>query len=307
MNTIYNPIDKETAHRAHSGTSFSPERRGEQEIQGHKEIFEDLQKDLGDFFTQDHADKLHSLYTDYLHSHANVMSTMITGPARFPTARNCKRSEWADNKRNAISEYCRNLKKWKEKADKREAVAAAGGELAVKKAELKNSLQFHEDMKQLNKSIKSSLKKGEITRDDIDSFKVLFPSLGNDAVERACRNDDWYGYGFPSFSLTNSNARIKGMRARVAELEKREAAKESGVEAEEVDIPGGIVSFDRASNRINIKHDEKPSREIIQIIKSNGFRWSRNYGTWTRQWTDNAMYSIKRIVPELRALATSEV
>lgn len=299
MNATYTPLDKNLAYRAHSGTSFSPERRGEQEIKGHKETFEELQAELGDFFTQDKADKLHSLWTDYLHSHSAVMSSMITGPARFPTARNQKRSEWASKKLNAISEYCDNLKKWKGKADKREFIAAAGGDLELKKADLKTALQMHEDMKNINKAIKSSLKNGVITRNEIESFKIMFPSLGEKAVENACHKDSWYGYGFPSFSLTNSNARIKGMRERVAELERREEAKESGLESESFAIPGGVVCYDKAENRINVKHDEKPSRAVIDLIKSHGFKWSRNYGNWTRLMTGNARYSAEHLIKEL--------
>src|SRR5438477_12117530 len=39
-------------------------------------------------------------FTAYLASHANVASPMITGPARFPVARNEKRGRWADAKRD---------------------------------------------------------------------------------------------------------------------------------------------------------------------------------------------------------------
>jgi len=298
-NAEYKPLDRETARRAHLGTSFSPERRGDYEIESHKETFESLQKDLGDFFTQDHANKLRSLWTDYLHSHSAVMSTMITGPANFPTARNRKRSDWADAKRQAILEYCTNLKKWKGKADRREYAEAAGGELAMKKAELEASQAWHVIMKAANKLIKAALKKDGINAELIDALKGL--GISDKKIFDITKNDSWYGYGFPSFSLTNSNARIKNQAARVAKLERIEAAKESGVEAETVLIPGGVVIVDRAENRINVKHDEKPSRDIIDIVKSHGFHWSRNYGHWTRQLTSNAMYSARSMIAALKA------
>ena len=302
MQTEYKPLDRETARRAHLGTSFSPERRGEQEIQSHKETFEELQKELGDFFTQDKADKLHSLWTDYLHSHSAVMSTMITGPANFPTARNRKRSDWADTKSQAITEYCNNLKKWKGKADRREYVEAAGGELALKKAELEASQAWHATMKAANKIIKAALKNGGITAET--KTAIIAAGIDPNKAEDITNPPDrlkCYGYGFPSSSLTNSNARIKNQAARVAELERIEAAKDSGVEAETVEIPGGVVIVDKAENRINVKHDEKPSRDIIDIIKSHGFHWSRSYGHWTRQITSNAMYSTRSMIAELKA------
>lgn len=304
MSVNYKPIDYELAKRAHYGTSFSPERRGRQEVADHKQVFEDLQKDLGDFFEQKHADKLRDLWTAYLHSHSAVMSSMITGPARFPVERNRKRSEWADNKLRELFDYCDNLRKWKGKDDRREAVAAAGGELAVAKAKLAKSQAWHATMKDANKIIRSK-PKGEITEEKINALMEL--GLENKVISDITRGDEWYGFGFQSFQLTNSNARIKNQAARVAELERREQAKKTDVEAEMVEIPGGVITYDVAANRINVKHDEKPDREIIQIIKKHGFKWSRNYGHWTRIITQNARFSTGLLIKELNKQAGGDV
>ena len=298
MNVIYKPIDRDTAYRAHTFTSFSPEKRAEQEIATHKELFDNLVTDLGDFFTQEHADKLHRLYTDYMQSHANVMSSMITGPANFPTSRNRKRSDWADNKRSAVYEYYNNLHKWQGKESRKQAIEAAGGELAVARAKLESMKAFHEQMKAANKIIRLA-PRDEINTDKIEALRGL--GLTDKVISDITKTGSWHGVGFASFSLTNSNARIKGMKARVIELESREAAKESGIEAKIVNIPGGKVSFDYAENRINVKHDEKPERAIIDIVKSHGFRWSRNYGQWTRKLTNNAESSAISLIKELRA------
>jgi hypothetical protein len=306
MKATYQALDKETARRAHMGTSFYPDKRGEQEIEGHKEVFEELAAELGDFFTQERADKLRALWTDYLHSHGAVMSSMITGPANFPVERNRKRSDWADNKRKAIYEYCGSLKKWQGKESRREAVEAAGGELAVKKAELAEAVALHEKMKAANKIIKSALKTGGITEETIK--KLMETGLKESTVSfitNPPENLRCYGLGFHSFQLTNSNARIKNMTARVAELERQEAAKESGVEPKVFEIDGGTVVYDYAENRINVKHDAKPERAVIDEIKAAGFHWSRSFGHWTRQMTPNAKYSAERLIEKLGTKAAA--
>lgn len=299
----YKELDKEAAKRSHAGTSFDPEKRGEQEIKYHKETFEELAAELGDFFEQKHADKLRALWMEYLYSHGQVMSSMITGPANFPVARNEKRSGWADNKRRAIFEYCDNLRKWKAKADKREKIEAAGGELAMKKAELEAANTWHETMKAANRIIRKAGKtEGGINSDETREKLMDLPMMDEKttmAITAPPERLMCYGYGFQSFKLTNSNARIKGMVSRVAELERREAAKESGIEDKVYNIIGGKIIIDRAENRINVKHDKKPSREVIDAIKSHGFRWSRNYGTWTRKLTNNALYSASALLKEL--------
>jgi len=298
MKAIYQPLDHESARRSHMGTSFDPERRGTQEIEGHKEVFEELAAELGDFFEQKHADKLRELWTAYLHSHANVISSMITGPANFPVARNEKRSNWADNKRRAIFEYCGNLKKWKEKADRRAAIDEAGGELAMAKGKLAVAKDWHNTMKAANRVIRLAIRTHgkiiEATREDLRGLGIEAGEVAKITVPNC-----FGGYGYESFSLTNSNARIKNTAARVATLERIEANKTSGAENEVFQIEGGTVTYDLSSNRINVKHDEKPERAIIDIIKSYGFRWSRGYGTWTRQITPNAKYSAELLIKRL--------
>jgi hypothetical protein len=225
---------------------------------------------------------------------------MITGPANFPVERNRKRSEWADNKRKAIFEYCDNLKKWQGKESRKEAVEAAGGELAMKKAELAESMARHSAMKETNKIIKAALKAGGITAET----KAAVVSLGispeeAESVTNPPERMRCFGLGFASFSLTNSNARIKGAASRVAELERQEAAKTSGVEPKVFQIEGGTVIYDYAENRINVKHDAKPSREVIDAIKAGGFHWSRRFGHWTRQMTPNAKWAAERLIKTL--------
>ena len=110
--------------------------------------------------------------------------------------------------------------------DKRGAVEAAGGELAVAKAKLEGARAYHETMKAANKIIRGALKSGSID----DEIKGMLLGLGIEAgeVEKICIPNYFGGYGFESFWLTNSNARIKNAAARVATLERIEANKTSG-------------------------------------------------------------------------------
>lgn len=105
-------------HAAHSGTSFSPEERARQEQQAY---YDDV-KAVYDLF----ADRVRpeqeisfleemarykranlSRRLDYLHSRSRVLSPMITGPAKFPTRSNEKRSRAYENKVKAFAEWRR--------------------------------------------------------------------------------------------------------------------------------------------------------------------------------------------------------
>lgn len=54
--------------------------------------------------------------------------------------------------------------------------------------------------------------------------------------------------------------------------------------------------------RLQLFFDGKPEAEVRDILKKNGFRWSRKNNCWKRQLTDNARYSLERVKKELEEL-----
>jgi hypothetical protein len=52
--------------------------------------------------------------------------------------------------------------------------------------------------------------------------------------------------------------------------------------------------------RIRFKFDGKPRQEVIDIMKSRGFRWSPSNKAWQRQNTPNGVWSAKKVIEELK-------
>ena len=52
--------------------------------------------------------------------------------------------------------------------------------------------------------------------------------------------------------------------------------------------------------RIRFRFDGKPRQEIIDIMKSRGFRWSPSNKAWQRQNTPNGVWSAKKVMEELK-------
>lgn len=93
---------------------------------------------------------------------------------------------------------------------------------------------------------------------------------------------------YPAYALSNNNAEIRRLKKRIEELENRP-------HFEGWEFPGGAVEVDEADNRVRIRHDEKPAQEIIDALKSNGFRWSPFHKAWQRQLTRDAMRAAKKL------------
>lgn len=51
--------------------------------------------------------------------------------------------------------------------------------------------------------------------------------------------------------------------------------------------------------RIRFRFDGKPRQEVIDIMKSRGFRWSPSNKAWQRQNTPNGVWSAKKVMEEL--------
>lgn len=116
-------LSYELARRAYSNTSFYAEKRAKEDQEGFAEHINELYSSLATQFTnenqivylnkaiQEYKATYLSKYGAYLNALSGVASVMITGPARFPTARNQKRSNTADNRLGEFSE-------WRIKAEK---------------------------------------------------------------------------------------------------------------------------------------------------------------------------------------------
>jgi hypothetical protein len=116
-------IPSDLANRAFNGTSHSPERRGQSFREGFRQELTDIWQQFEKRYNEADEDRqaafidtfntMAAKYGDmsraYLSSHGNVMSAMIVGPARFPTDRNRKKMDAADNKMTEALEYIRKM------------------------------------------------------------------------------------------------------------------------------------------------------------------------------------------------------
>lgn len=294
---------KQAARGAFSGTSFSPEKREASAIDSYEQSIADFREFIGalndkhpdcsELWAEERRkfeDKHTELMCAYLHSHGNVMSSMITGPSNFPTARNQKRSEWADNHMNRLLEHPEIARANVSKKARKIEVEAQGGELAIARKKLETEMATHEAMKEANKIIRSK-PRNESTPEKVEKLTAL-EGISAGVARLLFRVDGSDGIGFASFHLTNTNNRIKSTRARVAELERRETA-----ETTETKTESGVQIVENAEeDRLQLLFAGKPSDEIRGQLKRNGFHWSRRFGAWQRQLTDNARRATAQLV-----------
>ena len=146
-------------------------------------------------------------------------------------------------------------------------------------AKLNACIKLQETMKAVNVIVRSSrndeekrtliMNKHHISAESIDD--LLHPK------------QSWQKPGFPGYALTNNNAEIRRLKARIAAVsnyqKEVEKVEETG-EMPEFTFAGGRIVDNVPENRIQIFFDSKPEAEIRTRLKQNGFRWSPNNSAW---------------------------
>jgi hypothetical protein len=271
---------KQRAIRAHNGTSFDPERRGENLV---KEFEETLASDLDKIKEATGEQKSHyvakfkSLFSAWLGAKSNCISTMIAGPSNFPVRRAEKANRSEDNKYQLFS-Y------WRQKAIKAiiKSTLPERNALEEAKINLAERIEQQDLYKKINQAHRNYLKKPS----SLDKTELA------EGVKKMIRNFvpqySWIPSPIAPYQMTNNNANIKRLEVRVQELEQKEAARDK--ENEEIPFKDGVIILNYSIDRIQVKHAKKPERPVIDSLKQNGFHWSPSQMAWQRQISNVAIY-----------------
>ena len=93
----------------------------------------------------------------------------------------------------------------------------------------------------------------------------------------------------PYGDLSNNYMCIKYTKERIAQLEARDSLKGWKFEA-------GEVVANKEINRLQILFDEKPEKEVRNVLKRNGFKWACSQKAWQRLLNQNAIFAAKRVL-----------
>jgi hypothetical protein len=282
----------ETAGRAHYWTSFSPDKRAESECQ----FFDQINAEF-DAAGVDEAGKIkfERLFLLSLSAKSRCASSMITGSAGFNVEKHRRANERERTVSDELLAYIERVRKAIDKQNHPEKYASdairSDDENAIDKLKQKlaNLEKTQEQMKACNKIVKD--KAG-------NKIERLAEILGEKTAKELMEPDFCGRLGFAGFYLTNNNAKIKATKDRIEQLEKT-----ATLETKEIEIAGVKVVQNAELMRIQFFFDGKPAREVIDLMKKNGFKWSPSNVCWQRLWNNNALFSIKHYIqPELEKL-----
>jgi len=280
-------IPQDVAERAYDNISHSPERRGASAraryVEGMQSAQAKANKAIDDGTSADTVSELfaslHSrakgLYLSYLYKMSQTASTMIAGPANFPVERNRKRFDSAMKADQLFCDCVNNFSKKLDRINPRLKALSpimAGDADAVER--LERELARTKWTHGIQKRFQADLRKFGSDKENL--IKALQEYMTEDHINDKI-NPRTGLFTYHSYELTYLNREIKRLEDRLAHVK---ALKEKPVT--ETAIDGGIrIEFAYDENRIRIHFPGKPEGDMIQKLKSNGFRWAPSKNAWS--------------------------
>lgn len=166
---------------------------------------------------------------------------------------------------------------------------------------------LQEKMKKVNAVIrKFKHVLGKEDHPDWQNFYLAMEALSvtSGAAAKLMQPDFCGRIGFADYQLTNNNANIRRMKARLADLEATRAAVDPEAEPVEKISPAGFKVVENVeAYRIQLFFDGKPPAEVRAVLKSNGFRWAPSEGAWQRHLNDAGRYAVRRVETQIGGAA----
>lgn len=290
-------INEETARRAKEMNSFSDYKAGS----ATKEYIDQLNAILlvAEYYAQqskyikdeperiDEAQRYINYYSrkfaEYINKDNEIScrcpSVMIAGPANFPVKKKQKQvAAWEANRKNYISKDDAKLKL--------RYILLAGHPIsgadpdAIEKLtkKLERLQEEHKEHLAANKKAAAEVKAGRASY----AYGTFGAVTTNDGKE------------LPTYFTNNETAEIRRIKGRIEQLQKQ---KEKPAKTENGE--GWSLYEDADAGRICFEFDGKPDQEIINTLKSNGFRWSPSRKRWQRQNTDNGRRAADKVKENL--------
>lgn len=277
---------QERANRAFEGTSWHPEKRGESMIKGYEsELTSDL-SEISEAHHEEYISRFKAKVSEIISARSGIMSAMIVGPARFPTANNQAKS-------SRYERIATEFEEWREYTVKK-----------YKKQDHDALPQDVKDDEELSK-IKNHLTRvagtiHEINNGQVRGYsKALFVSSAYNKIETLAKNGkagqvkkvfeflkELQEKGYPIFTDRHKVWKL----AELAEAKEQKEEARAGKESKEFEFNGHTVIINYAEDRLQIMYPGKPDYLTIKTLKSNGFKWSPSASVWQRQLTRNAIY-----------------
>ena len=279
------------AQAAFAGTSFDPEQRAAGVIREYDDALErarseimglaksEQQRTVAEAELARFEEGFTKRFIDWLNARTRIVSPMIAGPARFPVARMEKLNAIEHKRSTELWEFyekaLRAMRKRVERAQTPEQATERQVQALVREA--KELLGFAQKYFAGETPFSLQLMKASFVgkveraagRGEVQAVKAALAIIEEGQAKLPK----------PIFTTRHSVWKLRDVKPKAPATGKIEVA-----------FDGGTVVNNLTDERVQIFFEEKPSQEVRQKLKYNGFRWAPSVGAWQRKNTSRGLY-----------------
>lgn len=235
-----------------------------------------------DHLLDTYARKLADNFNENLQIQTRCPSILVAGCANFPVRKKQKQNAASDRNMAEYRRICGLLDKIRS-TGMGGVSSDDGNALAKLRTNLERREQAQEKMKAVNAYYRKS--------GTLQGCPLLTPEDTAKLEVEMSRSYRQSPKPYESFLLSNNNAEIRRLRARIEELEQRQAAPAPEGWA----FNGGEVVMNSEENRVQIIFHDKPDADVRAALKQSGFRWAPSQGAWQRMLNQNGVYAARQV------------
>lgn len=235
------------------------------------------------------------------------MNWFITGPARFPVARNEKRIKVAGARGADLAAHPVAARK----AVKRKALPHGADDEPIRSGDPAAVEKIKAKIEALALSIDKAKAANAIIRrmerdgaDDAAMIKAVVAQTGTSAAiaVRGIVLADWQWKR--GFDTSGNRAEIRRLQSRLKSLVRMQ---ERGNESQTAKTGIGVVEIieNVGMARVQMIFPAKPDEATRRALKANGFRWSPSQGAWQRHLNEAGRWAAERVMKAITAEGTA--
>lgn len=286
------------------GTSHVPERRAESYREWYIDLLntqwdfickhvtnEESQENFASDLIHDFKDRLLRKLADNINARCNCISTMITGPARFPV----KKANRANDRERSTGEAITELIEKSEKYIVKALMNALPDSVKTSQAAANMIMRLKRDFGYYGENSNNAhwirpISKGRIStfikNNNKEALRVVLQFI-NDS-QKDMKKPLW----------TKRNGIFKEFEDALNAPDVEEELETTVI----FDHDFVRIENNREAERVQLFFDGKPSDDVRAILKSKAFRFSPTNEAWQRKNTNNGIYAARGILHKFKEM-----
>lgn len=192
-----------------------------------------------------------------------------------------------------LEDQAKALRRRAEAAEKSDAISSDDPDAIAKlEAKVKERGDFIYRARHINEILRSARSGRKTGWEPIAVQRLIAIGVAPAEAEKLTKKDFAGRIGIPGYATRNAQGEIARLNRRIEELRQRDARPVRAPER----IGEAVIVEDRDANRVQIRFDDLPPKELRNHLRGRGFVWAPSAGAWQRKLNDNALWTARDVL-----------